>query len=56
MQYGFRSEHSCTTTLLKVTEDIFTPTDKGKISVLILLDCGKAFDTLALNHKMLVSI
>lgn len=53
-QSGFRSGHSCTTALLKITDDIFEATDKGNLTILVLLDYSKAFDTL--NHQMLLSI
>ncbi|KAJ4433995.1 hypothetical protein ANN_16314 [Periplaneta americana] len=44
-QSGFRTGHSTSTALLKVTEDIREALDKGQITILTLLDYSKAFDT-----------
>ncbi|KAJ4449202.1 hypothetical protein ANN_00599 [Periplaneta americana] len=41
----FRTGHSTSTALLKVTEDIREALDKGQITILTLLDYSKAFDT-----------
>lgn len=53
-QSGFRQGHSCTTALMKVSDDILEECDSGNITALVLLDFSKAFDTL--QHKLLVSI
>lgn len=53
-QSGFRRAHSCTTALLKVSDDILEATDCNKITALVLLDFTKAFDTL--QHSLLVAI
>lgn len=53
-QSGFRRDHSCTSALLKITDDIFDACDNGLITVLILLDYSKAFDTL--DHSLLTSM
>lgn len=53
-QSGFRRSFSCGTALLNITDDIIKATDEGKLTLLILLDFSKAFDTL--NHRMLLSI
>lgn len=54
IQSGFRKMHSCETALLGITDDIFRGTDQGLVTVLVLLDFSKAFDTL--NHDMLLAI
>lgn len=54
IQSGFRPNHSCTTALLKITDDIMCASDDGKMTILTLLDFSKAFDTL--NHSILLSI
>ena len=43
-QSGFRSNHSTTTALLKITNDIFTAAGKGEITGAIFVDLTKAFD------------
>lgn len=53
-QSGFRRGYSCCTSLLNITDDIFAASDQGKLTMLILLDYSKAFDTL--NHNLLKSI
>lgn len=53
-QSGFRSGHSCTTALLKITDDVIESYDRGKLTILILLDYSKAFDTI--NHILLKSM
>lgn len=53
-QSGFRRGFSCSTALLKVTDDVIEARDKGKLSLLVLLDFSKAFDTI--NHSMLLAI
>lgn len=54
LQSGFRANHSCCTSLLNITDEIITATDRGKLTVLVTLDYSKAFDTL--NHNLLNSI
>lgn len=53
-QSGYKAGHSCTTALLHITDDIFTAIDKGKLTLLTLLDYSKAFDTL--NHQIFNAI
>ena len=50
-QSGFRSKHSTTTALLKITHDIKIAMNKKLITVLLLLDFSKAFDMV--NHRLL---
>lgn len=45
-QSGFRKNHSTTTALLQVTDELFRAGDNNKNSCLTLLDYSKAFDTL----------
>lgn len=52
-QSGFRKKRSCTTTLIGVVEDLRKKQDKNMISMLVLLDHSKAFDTV--NHDILCS-
>ena len=42
---GFRKGHSTTTLLLKLKSDIVTALKKGEVSLLLLADYSKAFDT-----------
>jgi hypothetical protein len=50
-QSGFRPGHSTTTALLKITDDISMEMDRKFITILVLLDFSKAFDTV--NFKLL---
>nr|CAI5817049.1 unnamed protein product [Callosobruchus analis] len=50
-QSGFRAQHSTTTALLSVTDDIYRNIDEGKVVCLTMLDYSKAFDTL--DHDIL---
>jgi len=52
-QSGFRKNRSCTTAVLKISEDIRLQTDRCNITLLTLLDFSKAFDTV--NHKILLT-
>lgn len=52
-QSGFRQNFSTSNTLAQVIDDLITSSDKKLISVLVLLDFSKAFDTI--NHQLLVS-
>lgn len=53
-QSGFRPNHSCTTALLEVTDDIVSACDNKKLTVLTLIDYSKAFDRI--NHRLLLAI
>ena len=51
-QSAYRPGHSTETAILKVVNDLFLSSNKGKISVLALLDVSSAFDTI--GHTILV--
>lgn len=53
-QSGFRPSHSCETALLDITDDILRGIDAKKLTVLVLLDYTKAFDTI--NHDIMLAI
>ncbi|CAG9132815.1 unnamed protein product [Plutella xylostella] len=52
-QSGFRSGHSTTTALLKVTEDIRCAMEDRRVTVLVLVDFSNAFN--AVDHDLLLA-
>ena len=52
-QHGFRPKLSTETALLKVSDKIYDNIDKKKVSLLLLLDLSKAFDSV--NHTILLN-
>ena len=47
-QYAYRNNSSAEQALVNITEPIYKSVNKGKISLLVLLDLSKAFDSV--NH------
>ena len=50
-QHGFRSNLSTETALMKINEHIYSNIDTQNISLLLLLDLSKAFDSVC--HEIL---
>ena len=51
-QSAYKPNHSCTTALLKIIDDVLDSYDESDATLLILLDFSKAFDTV--NHRLLL--
>lgn len=52
-QYAYQSKTSTEDALLNVTEKLYKNIDDKKLSLLVLLDLSKAFDSV--NHKLLIT-
>ena len=52
-QYAYHNNSSTEQALVNVTEQIYQSIDKGKISLIVLLDLSKAFD--CVNHDLLLN-
>jgi retron-type reverse transcriptase len=52
-QSGFRTHHSTSTALLKITNDLLIANDERLVLLFVLLDFSKAFDNV--NHHLLCS-
>lgn len=52
-QSGFRCNHSTQTALLRILDDVRQGIDQGHVTILVLFDFSKAFDSL--NHSLILS-
>ena len=53
LQSGFRENHSCTTAMLNLYDDLLINGDKKRFSGLLLADFSKAFD--CVHHEVLIN-
>nr|CAI5840082.1 unnamed protein product [Callosobruchus analis] len=51
IQSGFRKDHSTSTALVNILDDLLKSCDEGRLSALVLLDFSKAFDLV--DHRLL---
>lgn len=49
LQSGFRSKHTTSSALLKITHDMYSACDRKHVNILVLLDYAKAFDSVPYN-------
>lgn len=52
-QSGFRKQHSTSTSLIKISDDLTYAIDNSNVTFLVLLDYSKAFDLI--NHDLLLA-
>ena len=52
-QSAYREQHSTTTALIEITDNIYKSLDNSEITILVLLDYSKAFD--CANHKLILA-
>ena len=52
-QSAYRQQHSTTTALVDITDNMFKALDDSEISILVLLDYSKAFD--CANHQLILA-
>ena len=50
-QSAYKENHGTTTALLNLTEDIYNALDDNELTILVMIDYSKAFDTI--NHRIL---
>lgn len=53
-QSGFRDKHSCTTALMRVSEDIRMSIARGEVTILVLLDIRSAYPSV--SHDLLLHV
>ena len=54
-QYGFRPRHSTKLAAVRFVIDLIKDMDNYKIPTTVLIDLSNTFDTLKLNHDILLS-
>ena len=52
-QFGFRKNHSTSTCILKLLDDIYYNMESNKLTGVVFLDLKKAFDTV--DHDIMIS-
>ena len=52
-QHGFREEHSTSTALLTVSEEILNGMDRSEMSLFTLIDLSRFFDVI--DHELLLN-